>query len=169
MIDVYWTESLATIQDRALTQGADMSLWVAAFLAGGFGIVALQSFLTILRFVTSSSISVPTLLGGAVMPRLKRKNRNSVGAFLHLVTGALLCVIFIGILDTALSRLPLGWSSVAFSSVLWLGYGLLFLPLMGVSVMGQKEHPLFWVHLLFGFLLYGIVIALVFPFLYLQS
>lgn len=168
MIDVYWMESLATIQEKALTQGADMSLYVAAFLAGGFGAIALQSFLTLLRFVSGSSLSVPALLGGAIMPHLKRRDRNSVGTLLHLVMGASLCVIFIGIVDTAFSEFSFGWLAIAFSSVLWLAYGLVLLPFMGVGVMGQKENTLFWAHLLFGFLLYGVVIGLLFPFLFIQ-
>lgn len=147
-----------------------MPLWMAAFLAGSFAAAAMDIVMVAIRFSIHSPFSMPVIVGSTLLPNARPRERRTLGTAVHLFIGSFFSIAFLTLAERSfVNELPLLMASVGWGVALWLVTGLLILPLMKRGFMGEETDDFAWAILLLGHLVYGLVLGLLLPFIFLSQ
>ncbi len=169
MFDFGVSSSFYYIQNEAMVGGYDMPFWMASFLASALAACALQGFFVIFSFLAKAPFSVSELIGGAVSPRSKRKDKQIIGSFLHILFLSLCGIVLVDFIEVfQIGDLSILWAVFLFSFLIWIFEGVIAAPMLGAGVMGYLKHKFTWAILLLSFIFYGLVFAVLLPLIYLS-
>ena len=148
----------------------DMPLWMAAFLSGSFAAVAMDLVMMVARLSVHSPFSMPVIVGSTLLPNARPRERRTLGTAVHLLIGSFFGVAFTTIAERSLvGEFPLLLATVGWGVALWLVTGLTVLPLLRRGLFGEETDDFAWAILLLGHLVYGLVLGLLLPFIFLSQ
>lgn len=161
---------MQTLFAQGMQSGADMPLWLAAFLAGSFAAVAMDAVMLAVRLSVHSPFSMPVIVGSVLLPWGRPRERRTLGTAVHLLVGSLLGVLFWYVADTTqLGELPLMMAGTLFALGLWFFLGTVLLPLARRGFMGARTDDFAWAISLLGHIVYALVLVTLLPFIFLSQ
>lgn len=162
--------TILSLQAERGVVGADMPMWLAAFLAGSFAAVAMDIVMMAVRLSVHSPFSMPVIVGSTLLPHARPRERRTLGTAAHLITGSFLGVALMIVAErTIVGEMPVLVASVGWGVVLWLVTGLTILPILKRGLFGEETDDFAWAILLLGHLVYGLVLGLLLPFIFLSQ
>ena len=163
-------QTVLSLEGLGKTVGMDMPFWMAAFLAGSFAAVAMDLVMMVVRLSVHSPFSMPVIVGSTLLPNARPRERRTLGTAAHLLIGSFFGVAFTTIAERSLvGELPLLFAAVGWGVALWLVTGLTVLPLLKRGLFGEETDDFAWAILLLGHLVYGLVLGLLLPFIFLSQ
>lgn len=163
-------QTIVSLQAQSALEGADMPLWMAAFLAGSFAAVAMDVVMMAIRFSIHSPFSMPVIVGSTLLPNARAGERRTLGTAAHLFIGSFFGIAFFALAERSFANeMPLLMASVGWGIAIWLVTGLFILPLLKRGFMGEETDDFAWAILLLGHIVYGLVLGLLVPFIFLSQ
>lgn len=162
--------TILSLEAERIVVGADMPLWMAAFLAGSFAAAAMDIVMMVIRLSVHSPFSMPVIVGSALLPTSRPRERRTLGTAAHLIVGSFLGVALLFVAErTAVGDMPILVASVGWGVALWFITGLTVLPILRRGFFGEETDDFAWAILLLGHLVYGLVLGLLLPFIFLSQ
>ena len=162
-------QTMHTLLLQGMQNGADMPLWLAAFLAGSFAAVAMDALMLAVRLSVHSPFSMPVIVGSVLLPWGRPRERRTLGTAVHLLVGSLLGLAFWWLSETTqFGTLPVALASTIFALGLWFFLGTVVLPLARRGLMGARIDDFAWAISLLGHLVCALVFTTLLPFIFLS-